>query len=132
MALNVRQRRFVSEYLINPNATQAALKAGYSKKTAYSIGQENLKKPEIAAALSQGEAKRAAKLEITAETVLSEMGTLGFAKIGHKHVKASDKRAALADIGKHLGMFSERHIISGTLTLEALVGASFKAPEKKE
>ena len=42
-----KQRLFCEEYLIDLNATQAAIRAGYSKKTAYSIGQENLTKPEI-------------------------------------------------------------------------------------
>lgn len=42
-----KQKRFCDEYLIDLNATQAAIRAGYSKKTAYSIGDENLKKPEI-------------------------------------------------------------------------------------
>ena len=42
-----KQKRFCDEYLIDLNATQAAIRAGYSKKTAYSIGEENLKKPEI-------------------------------------------------------------------------------------
>ena len=42
-----KQKLFCEEYLIDLNATQAALRAGYSEKTAYSIGNENLKKPEI-------------------------------------------------------------------------------------
>lgn len=42
-----KQKRFCEEYLIDCNATQAAIRAGYSTKTAYSIGIENLKKPEI-------------------------------------------------------------------------------------
>jgi phage terminase small subunit len=45
--LTLKQRKFADEYIIAGNATDAALKAGYSKKTAYSIGNENLKKPEI-------------------------------------------------------------------------------------
>ena len=45
--LTDKQRQFINEYLIDLNATQAALRAGYSEKTAYSIGNENLKKPEI-------------------------------------------------------------------------------------
>ena len=45
--LTAKQQRFCDEYLIDLNATQAAIRAGYSEKTAYSIGQENLKKPEI-------------------------------------------------------------------------------------
>lgn len=47
MALTEKQKRFCDEYLINPNATQAAIRAGYSKKTARSIGEENLEKPHI-------------------------------------------------------------------------------------
>ena len=42
-----KQKRFCDEYLIDYNATQAAIRAGYSPKTAYSIGDENLKKPEL-------------------------------------------------------------------------------------
>lgn len=42
--LTPKQKRFVEEYLVDCNATQAAIRAGYSPKTAYSIGQENLKK----------------------------------------------------------------------------------------
>jgi len=45
--LNDKQKLFIDEYVRNPNATQAAIAAGYSKKTAYSIGDENLRKPEI-------------------------------------------------------------------------------------
>nr|DAS01765.1 MAG TPA: Terminase small subunit [Caudoviricetes sp.] len=47
MKLTLKQQRFADEYIISGNATDAAVKAGYSKKTAYSIGIENLKKPEI-------------------------------------------------------------------------------------
>jgi hypothetical protein len=47
MALTAKQRAFVDEYVQDFNATRAAIDAGYSKKTAYSIGNENLKKPEI-------------------------------------------------------------------------------------
>lgn len=45
--LTLKQKKFADEYIISGNATDAAIKAGYSKKTSYSIGQENLKKPEI-------------------------------------------------------------------------------------
>jgi phage terminase small subunit len=45
--LTPKQERFVQEYLVDLNATQAAIRAGYSRKTAYSIGEENLKKPDI-------------------------------------------------------------------------------------
>ncbi|MGG6834831.1 UNVERIFIED_CONTAM: terminase small subunit, partial [Streptococcus canis] len=47
--LTLKQKRFADEYIISANATAAAIKAGYSKKTARSIGQENLTKPDIKA-----------------------------------------------------------------------------------
>lgn len=52
MRMNNRQARFVEEYLVDFNATQAAIRSGYSPKTAYSIGHENLRKPEIAEAIN--------------------------------------------------------------------------------
>jgi phage terminase small subunit len=51
MALNARQRRFVDEYCIDLNATQAAIRSGYSKVTANRMGSENLSKPDIKAAI---------------------------------------------------------------------------------
>lgn len=51
MSLTPKQKRFVTEYLRTLNASEAARRAGYSKKTAYSIGHENLSKPEIKAAI---------------------------------------------------------------------------------
>ena len=51
--MNTRQKKFCDEYLIDCNATQAAIRAGYSPKTAYSIGEENLKKPELKAYIEQ-------------------------------------------------------------------------------
>jgi phage terminase small subunit len=51
--LTAKQRRFCEEYVLDWNATQAAIRAGYSEKTAYSIGHENLSKPEIQAYISE-------------------------------------------------------------------------------
>jgi phage terminase small subunit len=66
MALSNKQRVFVEEYLRCWNATEAALRAGYSPKTAYSIGSENLKKPEIEAAIQA----RIEELKVSADEVL--------------------------------------------------------------
>ena len=49
--LRERQKRFVEEYLVDLNATQAAIRAGYSEQTAYSIGQRLLKKVEVQEAI---------------------------------------------------------------------------------
>ena len=81
--LTPKQTRFVEEYLIDLNATQAAIRAGYSEKTAYSIGQENLKKPEIAAAVDSALAERSQRTQITADMVLAELARVGFSNIRH-------------------------------------------------
>ncbi|WP_418459929.1 terminase small subunit [Brucella intermedia] len=68
--LTPKQERFVAEYLIDLNATQAAIRAGYSEKTAGQVGFENLKKPEIADAIAAKAGKTAEKLDLSAERVL--------------------------------------------------------------
>lgn len=60
--LTEKQKRFCDEYLIDLNATQAAIRAGYSEKTAHSIGAENLTKPEIQKCLSEKMAEKDSKL----------------------------------------------------------------------
>jgi phage terminase small subunit len=71
--LTPKQQRFVEEYLVDLNATAAAERAGYSKKTAYSIGQENLNKPEIAAAVAAALAERTERTRIDADYVLKRL-----------------------------------------------------------
>lgn len=75
------QRKFVKEYLIDLNATQAAIRAGYSEKTAYNTGYENLKKPLISAALQSEMKKRERRTEITADRVLRELAKIGFSEM---------------------------------------------------
>lgn len=72
VALTALQVRFVEEYLVDMNATQAAIRAGYSEKTAYSIAHENLRKPEIVAAIAEAREKQQQRTEITADRVLRE------------------------------------------------------------
>ena len=76
--LTPKQAAFVAEYLIDLNATQAAIRAGYSAKTAHSVGAENLTKPEIAAALAVAQQERAERTEITQDRVLEEYAKLAF------------------------------------------------------
>ena len=73
MALRGKQQRFVNEYLIDRNATQAAIRAGYSSKTAGSIGDENLKKPEIKKAIDIAENDLAERNKITQDRVLNRL-----------------------------------------------------------
>ena len=70
MALNERQKAFADYYIQTGNATEAAIKAGYSEKTAYSIGNENLKKPEISAYIGERMAEQGGKRVADANEVI--------------------------------------------------------------
>ncbi len=67
-----KQQRFIDEYLIDLNATQAAIRAGYSAKTARAIGCENLAKPDIQEAIAKAKLERSEATKIDAEWVLRQ------------------------------------------------------------
>lgn len=73
MKLSPKQNQFIAEYLVDLNATQAAIRAGYSGKTAEKIGSENLRKPEIRRAIDEALARRAARVEVRQDDVLREL-----------------------------------------------------------
>lgn len=158
MALTAKQQRFVDEYLIDLNATQAAIRAGYSKKTAQVQSARLLSNVMVSAAVAKGMESRSTRTGITQDMVLRELAKIGFSDIrkvvrwgetqlrmvggdeddgdvlvpyhglalidsneiddetagaiaevsqgkeGLK-VKLHDKKGALVDIGRHLGMF---------------------------
>ena len=68
--LTAKQQRFCDEYLIDLNATQAAIRSGYSKKTARKIGQENLTKPDIKKYIEKRMAEKESQLIATQDEVL--------------------------------------------------------------
>ena len=70
MALTEKQKLFCNEYLIDLNATQAAIRAGYSGKTAYRTGADNLKKPQIAEYISEKMRKKEDELIAKQDEVL--------------------------------------------------------------
>lgn len=78
--LNDRQQLFVLEYLVDRNATQAAIRAGCSEKTAKQIGSRLLTNVDVAAAIQARRTVVSEKLEITQERVLQELAAIGFAK----------------------------------------------------
>lgn len=78
MKLTPKQSRFVDEYLVDLNATQAAIRAGYSAKTAKSIGGQNLSKVDIAAEIQVRMKSREDRTEITQDRVLAEYAKLAF------------------------------------------------------
>jgi phage terminase small subunit len=77
-----RRARFVEEYLIDLNGTQAAIRAGYSIKTARTIAYELLAKPEVQEAVATAKSARAARTEITADSVMRELAIIAFADTG--------------------------------------------------
>ena len=110
VALTPKQKRFVEEYLIDLNATQAAIRAGYSERTARAIGQENLTKPDIQDAIQKAMGKRSQRTGITQGQVLEALASMGFAEIDMESLKPTDKIKALELLGKHLGMFNEKSV----------------------
>jgi phage terminase small subunit len=80
--LTPKQARFVDEYLIDLNATQAAIRAGYSLRTAEKIGSENLKKPDVMHEIQSRTTERQEQTGITAERVLQEISLMAFYDVG--------------------------------------------------
>jgi phage terminase small subunit len=80
--LSTKQRRFVDEYLLDMNANAAAIRAGYSERTAYAHGPFLTKRPNVAAAIAQVLAARRERLAVTAERVIHELARIAFADIG--------------------------------------------------
>lgn len=100
-----KHANFIREYLIDLNATQAAIRAGYSKKTARSQGQRLLTNADIQTKIQKAQEKRAEKVEWTAEEILRSLKKIGL----NDKEKTSDQIKAMELGGKHIGMFKEVH-----------------------
>lgn len=106
--MNDKQKAFVKEYLIDLNATQAAIRVGYSAKTAYSQGQRLLKHVEVSEALATAKEERSQRVQVDADWVLQKAVEL------HQRCVADDdktnERQTLDLIGKHVdvGAYEER------------------------
>lgn len=102
--LSEKQRRFVNEYLVDLNATQAAIRAKYSEKTAAFIGAENLKKPKIQKAIQEARDAREKASQYDANWIMAQI-----AKIAEDETQAArDRLKALELMGKRYGIWEKR------------------------
>lgn len=106
-----KQEAFAIEYLKDRNATQAAIRAGYSEKTAYSQGCRLLKKAEVQEFINRKQEEARASATITVDDIVVRLEEIA----SNVLAKDADKIRALELIGKHLGMFTERVEMKGQI-----------------
>lgn len=108
MALTPKQARFVQEYLIDLNATQAAVRAGYSERTACEQGSRLLANVKVQAALQEAMQARQARTEVTQDYVIGklvEIADKAASDCQDSDLKYSNKIKALELLGRHVGAF---------------------------
>ena len=131
--LTQKQQRFVDEYIISGNATQAAIKAGYAKKAAYRTGADNLKKPQIKSAIEKRNAEiqseKTADMTEVMEYLTSVMRgeqteSVATAKgvYDDVEVSAKDRIKAAELIGKRHGAWTDKKVISGDVQIDVGMG----------
>ena len=126
MKLNPRQNRFVEEYLIDLNATQAAIRSGYSVKTANKIGPKLLVNVGIQKAISDAQAERSEAVGLTVDKILNDidlikqnsMATDEFGKM----INSTAALKACELLGKYKKMFVDKVEHSGGQTLQVITG----------
>lgn len=101
--LSAKHKCFCEEYLVDLNATQAAIRAGYKEKTARSQGQRLLTNVDIQKYIAELQKKQSERTGITADTVLKELEKIA---LTDTEISGKEKIKALELLGRHLGMFS--------------------------
>ena len=107
--LTPKQQRFVEEYLVDLNATQAAIRAGYSEKTARVTGGENLLKPAVAAAITEQRNALAERTGLSAEYVVNGLQEVAERCLQRAPVmvgSGEDRQQATDDEGNHIWEFN--------------------------
>ncbi len=125
MALTAKQAAFVAEYLIDLNATQAAIRAGYSEKAAKAIGAENLTKPDVQEAIKDAMQARAERTEITQDKVLKDVEAIKRdamrSKIGKDGTEEMINHSAALKAcelqGRHLKMWNDKLDITANVSI---------------
>jgi phage terminase small subunit len=131
LALRPKQAAFVAEYLIDLNATKAAIRAGYSESTARAISCEILAKPDIQDAIRDAMQKRAERTGITQDKVLSDIELIKQDAMKSKVDKEGDEAmvnhaAALKACelqGRHLKMWNDKLDITATVSIADAIRA---------
>jgi len=100
--LTPKQRKFCEEYLIDLNATQAALRAGYSKKTAKDIACQNLAKPNISEKIAELQEETRKRTLVTVDFVVN-----GIKTIAEEGEQENNRLKAYDLLGKHLGVYEK-------------------------
>lgn len=109
--MTAKQEAFAIEYLKDKNATQAAIRAGYSAKTARSIACEMLARPDVQQFVRERQEEAAAKASITAESIAENLKEIA----ANPLAKDADRIRAYELLGKYVGMFTERVEMKGQL-----------------
>ena len=139
--LTPKQRRFVEEFQMDCNGKQAAIRAGYSPRTAAAQASQNLTKLNVQQALKEAIAARSERLEVDDDWVLSQLienanramqaspvldkdGEL----TGEWVYQGSVANRALELIGKHLGMFVDRHQVQHKGVINFTIGKGYVNP----
>lgn len=154
MALNYKQQRFVEEYLIDLNATQAAIRAGYSAKTAQEQGSRLLSNVILAEEVQKRIEARMKRTEVSQDEVINDLRELRDIAMGRKAIRVTEvvkdgaggvcpfdfdvhvleanaAKGAIELLGKHIGMFKDKLQLSGDaenpVQVVTLTPADYKA-----
>ena len=106
--LTAKQKKFIKEYIKTNNATQSAIRAGYSKKSAYSIGPENLEKPEIQEELRKESEKMQKKFEYDINTAMNNFEEIRILALGKGDLQACIK--CEENKSKLMGLFAPQKV----------------------
>lgn len=113
--LSDKQKMFCKEYIVDLNATQACIRAGYSEKTAKQIGCENLSKPYLQEEIARLMKSREDRVQLTADKVLTDIERVRGLAEGSEQYSISLKASELQ--GKHLAMFTDKQQIDGEVMM---------------
>lgn len=129
--LNERQERFCNEYLIDLNATQAAIRAGYKEKTAYSMGQRLLKNVEVQNYIQERKQDRVERTEITQDMVIRELAMIAFSNAAD-YASIIEKQAVInTENGVAVSLFDEDGNPVMYRTVEPVLTAELTEEQKR-